>query len=392
MVRYVVAAIVGCLYVAGSVWLVRSQGESYRESLHQERLASLATESRAPDPGPAETDEGTLGRPSVGSRAGSGDPRPTIGAGSGDPRPTRPAELISPKTELAVKPAETTPLVPPSPSRPAHEGSPPMTGLAETRPASRDRPADATAATVLDAKTGTPKLDAFWRHPALTKSWDLAHLKSEEEIRLGQELHDLILQFNRPLETGSWQRRVEEAAEPFLKNRDRKEIPYSFTILDSNAVSAFSTPGGFVYVCRGLFDLVGEDEDYALEFVVGHEIAHVDLGHALRCLKDPGVMKLSEGTLQKLYWMIIPFGYYPDDLDYQADAWSYRRMRELARTDRESLAFLRKLEGYAKESGFENGRGKPKPGRDSSPIENHFRAHPAAWKRLKQLKAITGKP
>ena len=42
-------------------------------------------------------------------------------------------------------------------------------------------------------------------------------------------------------------------------------------------VNAFSTPGGYIYVSRGLFDLIGEDEDYALRFAVGHEIAHVDL-------------------------------------------------------------------------------------------------------------------
>lgn len=102
-------------------------------------------------------------------------------------------------------------------------------------------------------------------------------------------------------------------------------------------------------------------------------------------------MKLTEGTLQKLYMMIIPFGYL-DDQEFEADAWVYRRMRQLGRTDREVLAFLRKLEGNAKDNGFYNGRAKPKPSRDSSPIDNHIRAHTAAWKRLKQLKEIIGKP
>jgi hypothetical protein len=61
-------------------------------------------------------------------------------------------------------------------------------------------------------------------------------------------------------------------------------------------------------------------------------------------------------------------------------------MRRSGRSDHESLAFLRKLEGYAKNNKFENGRVKPKPKGDSSPIENHYRAHTATWKRLDQLK------
>ncbi len=230
-----------------------------------------------------------------------------------------------------------------------------------------------------------PAVDRFWEQPQLKQSWNLASLSSQDEARLGAELHDLILQLNPRSETGPWQRRVEQAAKPFLEARQRKDVQYTFTVLESDAVCAFSHPGGYVYVCRGLFNLIGEEEDYALEFAVGHEIAHVDLQHALRCLRDPGVMKLTEGTLQKLYWMIIPFAYL-DDQEFEADRGTYARMRRSGRSDHECLAFLRKLEGYAKHNGFENGRVKPKPNGDLSPIENHYRAHTATWKRLDHLK------
>ncbi len=208
-------------------------------------------------------------------------------------------------------------------------------------------------------------LTRFLDQPCAGKTWDLAELKTGDEIRLGREFHEIILQLNPQLETSPWQRRVEAGAEPFLKVRSRKDIPYTFTILDSDAVNAFSHPGGFVDVSRGLFNLMGEDEDYALEFAIGHEIAHVDLQHALKCLRDRGVMDLSQGTLQKLYMLIIPFAYL-DAQEFEADAWVFGRMRTLGRTNRECLAFLNKLEGYARIRGFENGRAKPGPG--SSPL------------------------
>jgi hypothetical protein len=279
-------------------------------------------------------------------------------------------------------------------ARPAGKRTKPAPEVASVRRASPTAPArTSTPFPPAGKKAGAVDqrrdLGPVWDEPSLKASWDVAHLTTDDEIRLGRALHELILQFNRPLETGPWQRRVEEAAEPFLKTVARKAIPYTFTVLDSNAVNAFSHPGGFVYVSRGLFNLIGEDEDYALEFVVGHEIAHVDLQHAVRILRDPGVMKLTEGTLQKLYMLIIPFGYL--DLDLEADAWAYRRMKQLGRTERETLTFLRKLEGYARANGFENGLAKPQPGRGASPLENHFRAHIATWKRLKHLKELTGK-
>lgn len=147
-----------------------------------------------------------------------------------------------------------------------------------------------------------------------------------------------------------------------------------------------------MYVSRGLFDLIGEDEDYALQFAIGHEMAHVDLRHAIKCLQDPDVMRMTEGTLQKLFMLILPFGYLENDKgdqEFEADDWVSNRMQRFGRTRREILVFLQKLEGFARHNGFENGRIKPKPGHDLSPLENHYRAQTAARKRLKHLKEFT---
>ena len=162
--------------------------------------------------------------------------------------------------------------------------------------------------------------------------------------------------------------------------------------------NAFSHPGGFIYVSQKLLDMISEDEDYALEFAIAHEIAHIDLGHALTCLKDPGVRAFSDGTLQKLYFLIIPHAY-PDNLEFAADTWAYQRMKGLGRSDHDCFAFLRKLDSYAKANGFADRRGKPedllksRAGKPDafpvfSPIDNHLRAHPPALDRLDHLKQL----
>jgi predicted Zn-dependent protease len=54
---------------------------------------------------------------------------------------------------------------------------------------------------------------------------------------------------------------------------------YHIFILDSPEINAFATPGGHIFVTRGLIQAV-ESED-ALAAVIAHEIAHVHLKHGI---------------------------------------------------------------------------------------------------------------
>ncbi len=335
MRRYVVAAALLVVYAAASIWVVGREGASYRDALKRERIAAKSAAPAEPIPS---------------AKAAPAQAAPLV-----EPAPT---ERALPPPALEVAKADVP--APPPPS---------ATAVPATRPA---------------------EIDPLWETPGMKRVWDLTRFKTEDEKSLGQALYDVILGFHGKVEVGSMPRRVEEAAEPFLAARARKEIDFTFTVLDSDAVNAFSHPGGYVYVTRGLMDWIGEDQPFVLEFILAHEIAHVDFQHALICLRDPGVKKLDLGTLPKFLLLIFPRGYFPDKLDFEADKWAYQQMAILQRSRRERLAFLRKLKGYAEINGFENGRGKPsKPGPESSPVENHLRAHPAPYKRLNQLESLT---
>lgn len=58
---------------------------------------------------------------------------------------------------------------------------------------------------------------------------------------------------------------------------------FVFGVLDDDAINAYSTPGGYVFVTRGLVRQLGSESELA--WVLGHEIAHVDLEHGLAGLK-----------------------------------------------------------------------------------------------------------
>jgi hypothetical protein len=381
MARYSIAAVVGILYAALACWVVRSEGEAYREALRRERAAATArapasepTRSNAEplataeDRAPATPAIGPLAEaPAEPTPAPAPKAEPAAGRAEGKARAPRRSQ---PRKEVAVRTAPAVPSEAPD-GRPA--------------PTFKDNPpavAPATKPGPLPAPNKPLSEAAVWAN-----GLDLSRLKHDDERRLGAELHAMVMAVNTPLDRGLWLQRVVMAARPLLEARSRKEIDYHFTVLDSDAVDAFSLPGGYVYVCRGLFDLIGEDEGYALEFVLGHEIAHVDLGHALKCVA-PGNEASKKRGVDTLTQFFTPVAMgYPDQQEFEADAWAYRQMvTRLDRTRRQCLAFLRKFQGYAETHDFVNGRKAPKPG--TSLVENHFAAHPAAWDRLERLKSV----
>jgi hypothetical protein len=371
MLRYGVVALVGCFYAAASVWLVRSEAQAYRKAIgHARAVNNVAALPAADEKAEAE--------------------KLTVADASTKPVPSR-LDQPTAKTD----PASDTPLKPIVADEKPRTAAPPVQ-IAATPPIASAAPSLASASVTVTR--GAPRLedrDPFWNQPFLTKVWNLDHFSAQDENVLGEELHNLIIQLN-PLDNGSGRQRVIEATRQLVELRSRKDIEYKFTILNSDIPNAFSHPGGYIYVSTGLLDMIADDEDYLLEFVIGHEIAHLELQHALQCLGDRSVREFKDGTLQKLYFLILPHAF-PKELEFAADYADYQRMKRLGRTDHDCLAFLRKLETYAKANGFADGQGKledlhregiSKQGAASaiSPIENHLRAHTAAWERLSQLK------
>jgi predicted Zn-dependent protease len=65
---------------------------------------------------------------------------------------------------------------------------------------------------------------------------------------------------------------------------DRADLPWHFGIIDTDDVNAFSTPGGYVLISRGLFERVRNESELA--GVLAHEIAHVVQKHHLHALQN----------------------------------------------------------------------------------------------------------
>ena len=101
----------------------------------------------------------------------------------------------------------------------------------------------------------------------------------EQEIALGKKVAEQIEKENEAYEDDT----VTRVGNLVASNSDRPDIPYNFKVVKSNEINAFALPGGFVYINKGLLDLVGEPE---LAAILGHEIGHVCARHGIKRIQS----------------------------------------------------------------------------------------------------------
>lgn len=254
-------------------------------------------------------------------------------------------------------------------------------------------PTPALAPPARPAEVGPPELEVFASldpllvDEAAKKRWNLKEFDIAAEMRLGEELHRRVMlpKLNRRHWEEAMQTRIDEAAAPILAARTRQDVKYKFHVLDDPLCNAFSHPGGHVYLSRGLMNVISEDQDYALRFILAHEIAHVDQGHAIRALRDPALSVLPYGTVQLFFLFVFPGGY-GAKFEEQADDWAFSQMQRLQMSRRETLTFLSILSRYASENGFPLGAESIDKQAPIPLFDLHIRTHPPARERHARLK------
>lgn len=103
-------------------------------------------------------------------------------------------------------------------------------------------------------------------------------VSQQEEIELGRKLSAEIDQ-QEPLVTDPvLTQYVNEIGQRVARQTGTTDTPYTFKVINSKEVNAFSLPGGPVYVYTGLLEFA--DNEAELASVLAHEVAHVAARHA----------------------------------------------------------------------------------------------------------------
>lgn len=101
-----------------------------------------------------------------------------------------------------------------------------------------------------------------------------------KEARIGEEMHREIVQEGGVYDDAELQAYVTRVGQRLAAVADRPDTNFTFTVIDSPDINAFATPGGYVYINRGLLAYLGSEAELA--GVLGHELAHVTARHAAR--------------------------------------------------------------------------------------------------------------
>ena len=122
-------------------------------------------------------------------------------------------------------------------------------------------------------------LAACATNPATGGKSFTAFMSPEQERQIGAQEHPrLVKEMGGAYPDPALQAYVTEIGLKLLSVSETPNVPYTFTIIDSDDVNAFALPGGYVHVTRGLLALANSEAELA--GVLAHEIGHVVARHS----------------------------------------------------------------------------------------------------------------
>ncbi|HEY2345896.1 MAG TPA: M48 family metalloprotease [Xanthomonadaceae bacterium] len=214
--------------------------------------------------------------------------------------------------------------------------------------------------------------------------------KYDDEIQMGPQVAGRVLSLFPIWENPQAQRRVNTIGRWVALQTPRDDLPWTFVVVDSGTMNAFSAPGGYIIVTRGLYEVLQSDDELAA--VLGHEISHVvardqynvimkqawaSIG--MKVVSDQVVSHVGSGAAKPLeqhlanYFLkegaaIVLTGF-DKDVEYRSDMASLIYTARAGYNPLAMYAVLQKLQANA----------------DSSRTSNLYSTHPTPDKRLDNL-------
>ncbi len=208
---------------------------------------------------------------------------------------------------------------------------------------------------------------------------------TDKEVQMGQAIAKEVEKEYKFADDPLIRKRVQDIGKKIAAVNNRKEINYYFDVLEDDEVNAFSLPGGFVYVNKGLLDKVANDDELA--GVLAHEVGHIVARHSIKKLQAMQMYSILRvlvaaapnsgdvGNAADVAFAEILTGYSRDD-ELLADTLGARYMRLAGYNPRAMISFLEKLQEV-------NRRRPLQP-------KSYFKTHPYVPDRIRVVKQELG--
>lgn len=115
----------------------------------------------------------------------------------------------------------------------------------------------------------------------------LSNVSDSQEASLGAETNRAILGqvklYRNPAATSY----IDRIGQRLARTSGRPNIRYTFQVVEDNAINAFATMGGYVYINTGT--MKAADNEAQLAGVIGHEIGHIAGKHSLQRVRQSAI-------------------------------------------------------------------------------------------------------
>jgi predicted Zn-dependent protease len=194
-----------------------------------------------------------------------------------------------------------------------------------------------TRNTLLGLLVALVALAACATNPATGKR-QLSLISEAQEIQLGRESAQAVQTSIGLVDDQGLQAYVQQIGRRQAVTSERPNLPWEFHVVDDPTPNAFALPGGFIYVTRGMLNLMNSEAELA--GVLGHEIGHVTARHSVNQVSKQQLAQLGLGLGGIFFPEVRPFGQllgaglellflkYSRDDEREADELGFQYMRK----------------------------------------------------------------
>jgi predicted Zn-dependent protease len=140
-------------------------------------------------------------------------------------------------------------------------------------------------------------LDKLKKGAEIVKKADDIHFSDAEEQELGRGVSEKVRAKFGVVQDKAVHRYVTLVGTLLANASTKPRLPWTFIVLDTDAVNAFAAPGGYVHITKGALALLASEAELA--GVLGHEIIHVTERHTIAALQKAGGISLATAASGK---------------------------------------------------------------------------------------------
>lgn len=131
--------------------------------------------------------------------------------------------------------------------------------------------------------------DVIFGGVQILQATQITNMSDEQEVDLGRQIDAQLKRQGLQVfsEDSAVDNYLDGIGQRLAETSDRPNLPFTVQVVRDDAVNAFATAGGFVYIQTGLMELAANEAELA--GVVAHEIGHITGKHGLNQMKNQAI-------------------------------------------------------------------------------------------------------